>query len=153
MQAHLVGRNISRLRVSPLVSFPILLPHFLSKREMTLRGDSQFNKQNAERERWQISRPRCIALLEKLKSCSSFRLTVGEWINEFIGLSLGRRNTLYGELLLRKTLLAAEDSPSINSLTYFLGRRRSVGDFPSPFFAVCNNEATLPRSCLWALTW
>ena len=60
MQAHLVGRNISRLRVSPLVSFPILLPHFLSKREMTLRGDSQFNKQNAERERWQISRPRCI---------------------------------------------------------------------------------------------
>ena len=62
MQAHLVGRNISRLRVSPLVSFPILLPHFLSKREMTLRGDFQFNKQNAERERWQISRPRCIAV-------------------------------------------------------------------------------------------
>ena len=43
---------------------------------------------------------------------------VGEWINEFIGLSLGRRNTLYGALLLQKTVLAAEDSPSINSLAY-----------------------------------
>ena len=38
MQAHLVGGNSSRLRVCPLVSFPVLLTHFLSKRETTLRG-------------------------------------------------------------------------------------------------------------------
>ena len=48
MQAHLVGGNISRLRVPPL---SVISRHFLSKREMTLWGNSQLNKQNLERER------------------------------------------------------------------------------------------------------
>ena len=111
MQAHLVGRNISRLRVSPLVSFPILLPHFLSKREMTLRGDSQFNKQNAERERWQISRPRCIFIELTLESVSALPLSPQALVPEF------DFDTYLGALMPRK--LNDTESVVIYALPYY----------------------------------
>ena len=48
MQAHLVGRNIIKLRVSPLVSFPNIS---CQNGKRHSGGDSQFNKRNLERER------------------------------------------------------------------------------------------------------
>ena len=65
MQAHLVGRNIIKLRVSPLVSFPILTGK-------DTKRDSQFNNISAHEVRLHVINHKVPCSRECLKTFSEF---------------------------------------------------------------------------------